>query len=281
MSKVTSKKNALPRTYTLTLRKTSERALNPAKINQQLQKIKNRALGGNRQARGWQCRVNDKEQAPTSPGLPYAYTAIFSFSCNPRRAREPESIAREWDHIVHVATTAGNQPLWLPEQVEGKQIKQEDQRVARPDTLELAEYDIPDHWKDWFKEVYGRDEQIETIIDVLKEAKESNYTNRFNVILEGPPGSGKTEILRCLKKHLPPDCWLEFDCTNTTAAGAIEELRSRAKMPTVIFLEEAEKATRQKISPGSWQPRTVAARSEKCATATAFTGRSTLFAFAP
>jgi hypothetical protein len=250
-----------PQTFTLTLTKTAERGLSRENINKQLHKIKARALGGNRQARGWRCRVKLHEHKPTGRGLPYHYTAGFHFTCRPRRARQPSSISKEWDHIVRVATTAGNGSLWLPEAVEGQKVQEADERIAQPEKLELAEYDIPDNWPDWFAgHVYDRDDQLAILTEVLQEAKESGYRNRFNAILEGSAGSGKTEIIRQLKKHLPPDCWLEFDCTQTTAAGAIEELRTRARMPTIIFLEEAEKARHE--DDKSWLLAATDSRSE-------------------
>jgi ATPase family associated with various cellular activities (AAA) len=228
--------------YVIRLCKTSVISLNDISIQAQMEKIRGRALGSDRKAKGWRLKIEVKLEKPTSPGLPYKYVSILTFTYSPRRQRKPEAIEKEWGHIVEVTTKAGNQPGWFPEEVAGHPASQ-DANVSKPETVELAEFDIPDDWNNWFKgELYGRDDQLEIIIEVLLEAKLSAFQNRFNIILFGPPGSGKTEIIRILKANLPRDTWLEFDCTNTTAAGAIEELKRREKMPTLVFLEELEKA---------------------------------------
>ena len=125
-------------------------------------------------------------------------------------------------------------------QIEDQEVVKDDPRL--PAEMGYGDYEIPENWRDYFGEIYDRDDQLEILISALQEAKESQFQNRFNVILFGPAGSGKSDICRTLKKMLPPDTWLEFDCTNTTMAGAIEELKNRATMPRVLFLEEAEKA---------------------------------------
>jgi hypothetical protein len=229
------------RTFELVLAKEAERALAQDKLDAQLAHIKARALGGNRASKGWKCKVSVRKQDPASPGLPYLYQARFCFTLVPRRKRSEESIRAEWEHMVKVATAAGNSKGWLPRELEGKAVTRDDRRVSAPATVEYAEFTIPANWMSWFVDLYGRDDQLELLFSALEEAVQSGFQNRFNVILHGPPGSGKTDVLRTLKRHLPPESYLEFDATNTTAAGAIEELRSRARMPRILFLEEFEK----------------------------------------
>ena len=243
-----SKKSGLPRppesaarTFELVLGKEAERALAQEKLDAQLAHIKARALGGGRTGKGWKCKVSVKKQDPSSPGLPYVYQARFCFTLVPRRKRSAESVTSEWDHMVKVATAAGNARGWLPRELEGKEVARGDTRVSTPASVEYAEFKIPPDWKSWFVDLYGRDDQLELLFSALEEAIQTGFQNRFNVILHGPPGSGKTDIVRALKRHLPPESWLEFDATSTTAAGAIEELRGRARMPRLLFLEEFEK----------------------------------------
>ncbi len=229
-----------PGAFTLTLRKESSRALSPDSLDAQLAHIRARALGGHRAQRGWHCRASCRHEAPSSPGQPHAYLATFAFGCKPRRHRSPESIRAEWDHVVKVATAAGNAKGWLPAEVEGHKARRSDERLPSP--VEYADFTLPANWKDYFRDIYDRDDQLEVVMSALREAVDSRFANRFNVILFGPAGSGKSDICRQLKRMLPPDSYLEFDCTNTTMAGAIEELRGRERMPRVLILEEAEKA---------------------------------------
>jgi hypothetical protein len=229
------------RTFELVLGREAERALAPEKVAAQLAHVKARALGGGRSSRGWKCRISVKRLDPTSPGLTYTYQARFIFTLVPRRNRSEESITTEWDHMVKVATAAGNARGWLARELEGKEVASDDARISPPASVEYAEFTIPPDWMSWFADLYGRDDQLALLFAAQEEAVQSGFQNRFNVILHGPPGSGKTDLIRTLKRHLPPESWLEFDATSTTAAGAIEELRSRARMPRILFLEEFEK----------------------------------------
>lgn len=232
----------------IVLKKEAQRSLGDDKIDAQTGKIKKRCLDSGRFKRGWRCKSTVTCEEPSTPGMTYLYTATFTFTCNPLRQRKPESIEREWEHIQKVAQSAGNTPKWFPPDV----IKQVTDQVITPvvsgiiqaksSLKEYAELTIPANWMEWFEHVYDREDQLIQVMSVIEEAIESNFSNRFNIILWGPPGSGKTEICRSLRKQLPTDAWMEFDATNTTAAGAIKALTGNKKTPRILFLEEIEKA---------------------------------------
>lgn len=70
----------------------------------------------------------------------------------------------------------------------------------------------------------------------------SNWQQRANIALIGPPACGKSDICKSLKKLLGDEAVLEFDGTSTTMAGAQQNLAEREVLPRVMLIEEIEKA---------------------------------------
>ena len=92
-----------------------------------------------------------------------------------------------------------------------------------------------------FDHLYGLDAQIDVLLAALQTAKDTNYKKRFHSVLYGKPGCGKSEILRGVKHMVGEEGVIEFDGTQTTAAGAIATLIDAAIVPPLLIIEEIEK----------------------------------------
>lgn len=110
------------------------------------------------------------------------------------------------------------------------------------DVVGYVDVSIPETWSDNFTHLYGLDDRIMRVRLALEAAIMSNFANRYHVVLTGPPGCGKSDICRSMKRALGEEAVMEFDATATTAAGAIKELAERDILPRVLVVEEIEKA---------------------------------------
>jgi len=95
-----------------------------------------------------------------------------------------------------------------------------------------------------FSGIYGRDAHIARILSAVETAIQTNLEKRYHVLLHGPPGCGKTDILSHLCKTLgrPGEAYLMIDATSTTQAGIIKLLMEAPVIPPVLVVEEIEKA---------------------------------------
>lgn len=97
------------------------------------------------------------------------------------------------------------------------------------------------HHKQYFEHLYGLDPQISIVLSALQVAKDTDYKKRYHSVLWGKPGCGKSEILHGIKKMAGEGNVIEFDGTQTTAAGAIRMLVDAPVIPPVLIIEEIEK----------------------------------------
>jgi hypothetical protein len=112
-----------------------------------------------------------------------------------------------------------------------------------------ADCEIPDDWSSHFEHLYGLDPHIARVRSAVDAAVRSNFRNRFNVVLVGPPGCGKSDVAESMRQALGEDAVMSFDATATTAAGMIKELNDRDILPRVVVFEEIEKATEAAMQP--------------------------------
>jgi len=112
-----------------------------------------------------------------------------------------------------------------------------------------AECEIPADFDSYFAHLYGLDNQIARVKSALKAAIASGWKNRFNVVLVGPPGCGKSDIALSLARALGEDVVMSFDATSTTAAGFIKDVNDRDILPRVMTFEEVEKAQQDALQP--------------------------------
>jgi len=96
-----------------------------------------------------------------------------------------------------------------------------------------------------FDHLYGLDPQIDIVLASLQTAKDTNYTKRYHAVLHGKPGCGKSDLLGGVKNMVGVDGCIEFDGTQTTAAGAIAAIMDADVVPPLLVIEEIEKVPDQ------------------------------------
>jgi energy-coupling factor transporter ATP-binding protein EcfA2 len=103
---------------------------------------------------------------------------------------------------------------------------------------------------DHFSHLFNLDDQIEMGLDALRAAVESDFRNRFNVVYYGPPGCGKSEILKAMGAMLGPEneAWVRVDAPSTTGPGVQKLIIEGDKVPPVMFIEEIEKVPEQSLT---------------------------------
>lgn len=117
------------------------------------------------------------------------------------------------------------------------------------DQIGYADCEIPEDWDSHFEHLYGLESHIARVKSALAAGINSNWRNRFNTVLSGPPGCGKSDIALSMKAALGDGAVLSFDATSTTAAGLIKTLNDLEIMPRVIIFEEIEKANADTLVP--------------------------------
>lgn len=94
-----------------------------------------------------------------------------------------------------------------------------------------------------FKNIFGLNSQIRTILSSIKSAIDTKGDRRNHTVLWGKPACGKTQVVLAIEKLLGPNAILRLDATSTTRAG-LEKLffKDLVKVPPIVVCEEMEKA---------------------------------------
>lgn len=94
-----------------------------------------------------------------------------------------------------------------------------------------------------FKNIFGLNSQIRTILSSIKSAIDTRGDRRNHTVLWGKPACGKTQVVLAIEKLLGPNAILRLDATSTSRAG-LEKLffKDLAKVPPIVVCEEMEKA---------------------------------------
>jgi len=147
---------------------------------------------------------------------------------------------------------AGGQ--WILTEVDGKPYAAPSEQDAvtlkiEADQIGYSDCELPADWDDHFSHLYGLDHHIARTKTAIRAAIASGFKNRFNTVLSGAPGCGKSDILLSMKRALGDDAVLSFDATSTTAAGLIKTLNELEIMPRIIIFEEIEKASPETLTP--------------------------------
>ncbi len=102
---------------------------------------------------------------------------------------------------------------------------------------------------DCFDHIFDREHQRRIILSAIIAAKESAFVNRFNCVLYGEPGCGKSDLLISTGKMLgrENEAWMKLDATSTTEAGAQRILLEAAHIPPVLIVEEIEKTDEKSL----------------------------------
>jgi MoxR-like ATPase len=99
-----------------------------------------------------------------------------------------------------------------------------------------------DCWMSNFTHLYGLDDYMEIIRSILELAELSEWKDRVNIALIGPPACGKTELCKAVRRAVGDESVLEYDATSTSMAGAQEAIGAMEELPRILVLEEIEKA---------------------------------------
>lgn len=174
------------------------------------------------------------------------WTAPSESSAKP----EPHELAAHL-RTLHTRSAQPQQGRWTLALVDGKAYEQStasDETVIQSDALGYAAVEIPSDFDSYFSHLYGLDPQIMRVRRAVEAGLMSEWENRYHCALVGPPGCGKSDVARSLKKALGEDAVMELDATATTAKGAIKELAEREILPRVVVIEEIEKAPEEAMS---------------------------------
>jgi len=216
--------------------------LDLATIRDQVDKLKAKSL-----VSGWTATISPMED-PTEEDDAYVFRATINY----RTTSERLSLERKWPAIIERLRSYGSRaPFaanhWIvidpaaPPQEQTEDTPTEPITDPTPVNLEIT---------DQFDGVYNRHPHIRLLMDTLRLAVDTNYNKRVNTLLYGPPGCGKTEILKRTMDLLgnEGEHYLKLDAINTTRAGALAEMMSAPFIPPFIFIEEMEKASPESLS---------------------------------
>lgn len=241
--------------HVVTLSKFAKRSLADAQIVEQVNMLIARIKTGPRVARGWDVEWDGKHHVQTEVAGTTQFssrkaagnkTYVVSVIITNRNGKgSAAQKTAEFRTMVSVLVAASNRfPNWTVYSVDGQgwsEVETQKMREAGSDYVGYAPFEIPGNWREHFNHIYERDSQIELVMSSLWAAADSDWENRFNAILAGPPACGKSELLTSLRKMLGDDAVLALDGTAMTQAGLTKELTEREELPRVIIVEEIEK----------------------------------------
>jgi len=222
--------------HTISLERIAQRRSNASITRRQIEDIVGRALAS---SRGKQFKLVTQIPDMIEPSLQsegWVYRIELEFEHTGRG--EPDKQFNAVKDAVHkAAPSKGNWYIVGGHTMSGPNIGvfNETEAIAEV-TIERGNH---------FDGLYGLDPQIDVLLSALQTAKDTNYTKRFHSVLYGKPGCGKSEILRCVKRMVGEEGVIEFDGTQTTAAGAIAILQEAATVPPFLIVEEIEKVPDQ------------------------------------
>ena len=236
-------------THTLTFSKLSKRHLNvQAVATPNMEAVIASVSTKSLVVRGWSFEVGDfAEHATDVVNFQFLNTYTITVTWSRQDDKRPDKY--ELASLARTFATRANQPAtgkWQLSEIDGEEYipMNEGEYVKTEDMLEYADVKLPANteWNAAFDHLYGLDAHSSRVRRALELAVMSGWEMREHVALMGPPGCGKSDIARTVKRLLGDEAVLEFDATNMTQAGAVKELLEREILPRVIIIEEIEKA---------------------------------------
>lgn len=224
------------KTYDVTLQTTRLRRSREQIILRQIEEIVGRGLASGRK-KSWSCeqpRVIEPKEI--EEGWLYEANLVFTYT-----GKETDA-ARMMAQIIAIKdfmAKAGNAKGW--------EVADHEASTPCVNAFNGSDLiaDISVNPDGHFDKLYGLDPQIQVLLSALSTAVETDYTKRFHAVLHGQPGCGKSELLSCVKEMVGDEGVMEFDGTQTTAAGAVSHLVDADVLPPVLIIEEIEKVPDQ------------------------------------
>lgn len=111
--------------------------------------------------------------------------------------------------------------------------------------LDLSDFDAL--YEKHYSHIYNRKDHIFRLLRALKTAQDTELEKRFNAVLHGPPGSGKSEILKATIEMVGEENVFQLDATSMTAAGAYKKIFEADVIPPILAIEEMEKREEKEL----------------------------------
>lgn len=104
---------------------------------------------------------------------------------------------------------------------------------------------LPENFDSFFSHLFGLEHHIGRVRRALEAGILTNWRERKNTVLYGPPGCGKSDITLSLKAALGEEAVWSLDASAMTGPGIIKELSEREILPRILVVEEIEKANEE------------------------------------
>jgi energy-coupling factor transporter ATP-binding protein EcfA2 len=244
---------------TIRISRTMQRNFRPNAFQTQTDSIISGIMSTARVARGWHAELTGINGQPyiMSKDTPEVGMLTATTEIKVQRGREAPTMREEFDQIILAVTRQGAAVVqvggrWKIESINNIEFDEE------ADIVEKAEGEIgyapimrvsPLDWdSEFYRDLFGLDAQTRLLKDAIDAALDSQFQHRFNIVLVGPPGCGKTEMCKIIKKLYGDAAVMEFDGTSTTAAGAQKRFAELAELPRILIIEEIEKANAEALN---------------------------------
>jgi AAA domain (dynein-related subfamily) len=235
--------------HIMTLEKESLRSLNAKVVHDNVDRMISGLNNRNLTGAGWKIEYVEDSWVSTNGGDVKLNTLEIRITFESKEGvyarKEDPAVLNTILRNAYVKASQNNNGRWTLTQVDGEpyvNTSTRDDDVLPDLALGYADFVLPPDYEERFSHLFGLDNHIGIIRSAIEAGMESDWRNRFNCALIGPPGCGKSDICQTLKRMMGDEAVMEFDATATTAAGAIKEIEGREILPRVLVIEEIEKA---------------------------------------
>jgi hypothetical protein len=244
---------------TIRISRTMQRSFRTGAFQTQTDSIIGGIMSTARVARGWHAELVGINGQPyiIQKDTPEVGQLTATTDIKVQRGREAPTMQEEFDQIILAVTRQGASVVqvggrWKIDSINGIQFDEQAEITEKAEgeigyapivRVDAKEWDIEFH-----ADLFGLDAQTRLLKDAIDAAMDSQFAHRFNIVLVGPPGCGKTEMCHIIKKLYGEHAVMEFDGTSTTAAGAQKRFATLAELPRILIIEEIEKANPEALN---------------------------------